>query len=342
MSDSDYLALERLALSYGDTVAVKDLDLSIGRGELVALLGPSGCGKTTTMRAIAGLLTPASGKISLDGKDITRVPANKRAVGLVFQSYALFPHLSVYENVAFGLRLKGLGGSGLDTRVGAGLKSVGLAGLSGRKPGELSGGQQQRVALARSMVMEPKVLLLDEPLSNLDARLRLDMRSELQRVQRETGVTMIFVTHDQVEALALADRIVVMLGGRIEQIGTPEDIYNRPVSAFVADFVGFENVFALDGGKLRTSADTVALTSPAPSDTAGLAWRPRAVTLGTGPFHGTVRGTSFAGDTREYLLETPLGPIKAEVDAALAAYALGTSLAFDLPVAAAARLKRFG
>ncbi|MEF0943891.1 ABC transporter ATP-binding protein [Rhizobium sp. BR 362] len=342
MSDHSYLTLDRLTLAYGDTVAVKDLNLSIGRGELVALLGPSGCGKTTTMRAIAGLLTPASGKISLDGADITRVSANKRAVGLVFQSYALFPHLTVYENIAFGLRLKGMRGNDLDDRVGAGLKSVGLTSFSSRKPGELSGGQQQRVALARSMVMEPKVLLLDEPLSNLDARLRLEMRAELQRMQKQTGVTVIFVTHDQVEALALADRIVVMLNGGIEQIGTPEDIYNRPISAFVADFVGFANVFALENGRLKTANGAVALSSPAPSSAAGFAWRPRAVVLGSGPFRGTVRGTSFAGNSREYLLDTPLGPIKAEVDAAAAVHAMGSELAFDLPVAAAASLAKHG
>ncbi|MDL2406745.1 ABC transporter ATP-binding protein [Rhizobium calliandrae] len=341
MSDPSYLKLDRLTLAYGDTVAVKDLNLSIGKGELVALLGPSGCGKTTTMRAIAGLLTPASGNINLDGADITRVSANRRAVGLVFQSYALFPHLTVYENVAFGLRLKGIRGNELDARVGAGLKSVGLASFSGRKPAELSGGQQQRVALARSMVMEPKVLLLDEPLSNLDARLRLEMRTELQRVQKETGVTMIFVTHDQVEALALADRIIVMLNGGIEQIGTPEDIYNRPISAFVADFVGFENVFALENGKLKTASGAVTPSAPAPSSAAGLAWRPHTVTLGSGPFQGTVRGTSFAGNSREYLLDTPLGPIKAEVDAAVAVHAMGSQLAFDLPVAAAASLAKY-
>ncbi|WP_064708869.1 ABC transporter ATP-binding protein [Rhizobium bangladeshense] len=341
MSDA-YLQLDKLTLSYGDTVAVRDLDLSIGKGELVALLGPSGCGKTTTMRAIAGLLPPASGRIGLDGADITRVSANKRAVGLVFQSYALFPHLTVYENVAFGLRLKSISGTDLDARVGAGLKSVGLSTFAGRKPAELSGGQQQRVALARSMVMEPKVLLLDEPLSNLDARLRLEMRAELQRVQKESGVTMIFVTHDQVEALALADRIVVMVNGGIEQIGTPEEIYNSPVSAFVADFVGFENVFALKEGKLMTPNGPIALSGPPPQASAGLAWRPRSVILGAGPFHGTVRGTSFAGNSREYLLDTTLGPIKAEIDASLPAHAIGSALAFDLPVAGAANLKRFG
>ncbi|WP_105400047.1 MULTISPECIES: ABC transporter ATP-binding protein [Neorhizobium] len=344
MSDASYLSLEKLTLAYGDSVAVANLDLDIRKGELIALLGPSGCGKTTTMRAIAGLLAVKSGHVRLDGADITRVPANKRAVGLMFQSYALFPHLSVYENVAFGLKLKGMRGTELDTKVQSGLKSVGLSAFANRKPAELSGGQQQRVALARSMVMEPKVLLLDEPLSNLDARLRLEMRTELQRVQKETGVTMIFVTHDQAEALALADRIVVMKSGKIEQIGSPEDIYNRPSSSFVADFVGFENIFPLENGKMKTSAGLIDLSgdvsSGAPS-AAGLAWRPRMVTLGTGPFQGTVRGTSFAGDAREYLLDSSFGPIKAEVEASQPAHALGDALAFDLPVEKAAPLSRF-
>ncbi|KQQ34539.1 ABC transporter ATP-binding protein [Rhizobium sp. Leaf306] len=343
MSDQSYLSLEKLTLAYGDSVAVADLDLSVRRGELIALLGPSGCGKTTTMRAIAGLLPVKSGNVILDGEDMTRTAPNKRAVGLVFQSYALFPHLSVYENVAFGLRLKGMKGAELDSKVQSGIASVGLAKFADRKPAELSGGQQQRVALARSMVMEPKVLLLDEPLSNLDARLRLEMRTELQRVQRETGVTMIFVTHDQAEALSLADRIVVMKNGAIEQIGTPEDIYNRPTSSFVADFVGFENIFALEGGGLKTDNGSVPLSvAPgleAPS-AAGLAWRPRMVTLGTGPFRGTVRGTSFAGHSREYLLDSALGPIKAEVDASEPVHVSGSDLSFDLPVHKAAQLSR--
>ena len=295
MSDSAYLSLEQLTLAYGKTVAVDRLDLGIKQGELIALLGPSGCGKTTTMRAIAGLLAPVSGHIHLDNRDITRVSANKRSVGLVFQSYALFPHLTVFENVAFGLRLKGMRGKELVDRVQSGLKTVGLSSFGSRKPGELSGGQQQRVALARSMVMEPKVLLLDEPLSNLDARLRLEMRAELQRVQKETGVTMIFVTHDQAEALALADRIVVMLNGTIEQIGAPEEIYNRPNSAFVADFVGFENIFAVERGGLKTANGVVALGAPIPQGAAALAWRADGIDLGRGPFQGVVRGATFAG-----------------------------------------------
>lgn len=341
MSDRAFLSLENLTLSYGNSIAVDKFNLDIRKGELVAFLGPSGCGKTTTMRSIAGLLTPTSGRVVLDGTDITRVPANKRNVGLVFQSYALFPHLTVYDNVAFGLRLKRMKDADIDARVTAGIKSVGLSAFSGRKPTELSGGQQQRVALARSMVMEPKVLLLDEPLSNLDARLRVEMRAELQRVQKETGVTMIFVTHDQAEALSLADRIVVMREGLIEQVGTPEEIYNNPASSFVADFVGFENVFALRGGKLATPGGAVALAEALPGNAAGLAWRPSGVALETGPFKGTVKSVSFTGSLREYLLDTPLGPITAEVNAALPVHALGADLAFDLPLKAAAPLQRF-
>lgn len=340
MSDTSFLSLENLTLAYGKTVAVEGLNLEITRGELIALLGPSGCGKTTTMRAIAGLMAVKSGRIQLDGRDITRTPANRREVGLVFQSYALFPHLTVFENVAFGLRLKGMGGAALEEKVMGAIASVGLTPFARRKTPDLSGGQQQRVALARSMVMEPKVLMLDEPLSNLDARLRLEMRTELQRVQKQSGLTMIFVTHDQVEALALADRIVVMRDGAIEQIGTPEEIYNRPASGFVADFVGFENIFALRGGHLVAGETEIALD--APPEAAGLAWRPAAVPLGAGPFTGTVRSVSFAGNRREYLLDTALGPIKTEVDAALPVQGLGSSVRFDLPAAAAAPLRRFG
>jgi putative spermidine/putrescine transport system ATP-binding protein len=192
------------------------------------------------------------------------------------------------------------------------------------------------------MVMEPKVLLLDEPLSNLDARLRLEMRAELQRVQKETGVTMIFVTHDQAEALALADRIVVMLNGTIEQIGAPEEIYNRPNSAFVADFVGFENVFRVRAGELDTETGRFALGGAIPREAQGLAWRPSMVELGGGPFEGSVRGMSFAGGTRQYLLDTPLGPIKVEASAHLPTHALGAAVRFDLPVSIAAPLQRFG
>ncbi|QDL94043.1 ABC transporter ATP-binding protein (plasmid) [Paroceanicella profunda] len=342
MSDDTCLALERLTLAYGDTVAVDALDLTVKRGELIALLGPSGCGKTTTMRAIAGLLDPRSGTIRLEGADITRRPANKREIGLVFQSYALFPHLSVFENVAFGLRLRREPRAAVEAKVAEGLRTVGLDHLAARKPAELSGGQQQRVALARSLVMEPKLLLLDEPLSNLDARLRLEMRAELQRVQKASGITMIFVTHDQGEALALADRIVVMRGGAIEQLGTPEEIWNRPASGFVAEFVGFETVLGLRDGKLDTPAGLMPVSGAVPAGAAGLAWRPGAVTLGAGPFEGEVLGVSFAGETREYLLDSPLGRIKADAPAGLAMHGIGAKVAFDLPAARAAVLPRLG
>ncbi|WP_116084572.1 ABC transporter ATP-binding protein [Tropicimonas sp. IMCC34011] len=316
---SDYVSLQGLTLTYGDTVAVPALDLEIAKGELICLLGPSGCGKTTTMRAIAGLLNPSSGTITIDGRDVTRVPPSRREVGLVFQSYALFPHLSVYENVAFGLRMKK--SPDVDARVREGLATVGLSDFASRMPAELSGGQQQRVALARSLVMQPKVLLLDEPLSNLDARLRLEMRMELQRVQRETGVTMIFVTHDQAEALSLADRIIVMRGGRIEQQGSPEEIYNRPATGFVADFVGFETILPQEDGT-------------------ALAWRPSAVELGSGPYEGRVQGVSFAGERRDYVLDTQFGQIKADVAAERPAHGIGETVAFDLPRERAVTLER--
>ncbi|MBV1867494.1 MAG: ABC transporter ATP-binding protein [Marinosulfonomonas sp.] len=316
---SDFVLLENLTLAYGKTIAVEALNLSINQGELITLLGPSGCGKTTTMRAIAGLMPLRGGKVWIDGQDVSRIPPSKRQVGLVFQSYALFPHLSVFENVAFGLRLRSE--PNLKQAVMDGLEMVGLAEFADRHPTDLSGGQQQRVALARSVVMKPKVLLLDEPLSNLDARLRLDMRTELQRLQKDTGITMVFVTHDQSEALALADKIVLMRDGAIEQIGTPEQIYSAPVSGFAADFVGFETI--LPDGK-----------------GGGQAWRPGAVVLGQGPYNGTVRGASFAGERREYVLDSKIGVVKADVSVAHPAFEIGQTVDFDLPPETAVQLAR--
>ncbi|MFO1294795.1 MAG: ABC transporter ATP-binding protein [Rubrivivax sp.] len=339
MSATAFLALEQLTLAYGGTVAVQDLDLTMAEGELLALLGPSGCGKTTTMRAIAGLLTPRSGRIVLGGADITRVAANQREVGLVFQSYALFPHLSVFENVAFGLRLRRVGGDDLQRRVREAVAQVGLAGFEQRLPRELSGGQQQRVALARSVVVRPRLLLLDEPLSNLDARLRLEMRSELQRLQRELGVTMMYVTHDQVEALALADRVVVMQAGRIAQQGTPDAIYERPASTFVAQFVGVENLFRVRGGALVGAAGALA-PSPEPLPAVpALAWRPRSVALGAGPYEGRVVGVSYLGEAVEYLLDTPAGPVKAQTSPQAPRCAPQQVVRFGLPLAAAVPLE---
>jgi putative spermidine/putrescine transport system ATP-binding protein len=333
-----FLTLSGLTLAYGGTVAVDGLDLAMAEGELVALLGPSGCGKTTTMRAVAGLLPPRAGTIRLAGRDITHVPANRRGVGLVFQSYALFPHLSVFENVAFGLRLAGTGREELARRVADALGMVGLTGFERRLPRELSGGQQQRVALARAVVVRPRLLLLDEPLSNLDARLRLEMRSELRRLQRELGVTMVYVTHDQAEALALADRIVVMRAGTIEQEGAPEAVYTRPRTAFVARFMGFETCLSVREGRL-VAADGRSLPCPEPTDAAALAWRPQAVALGHGPHVARVLGRSYLGQSVEYLLDTDAGPVKAEAPADAPRFEPGGTVSFDLPLAAAARLE---
>ncbi len=331
-----FVSLTDLTLSYGQTVAVPDLNLDVLEGELIALLGPSGCGKTTTMRAIAGLLTPTSGRIVIDGLDVTRTPANKRGIGLVFQSYALFPHLSAFENVAFGLRLLKLPNAQVRARTEAGMATVGLTGFETRKPAEMSGGQQQRLALARSLVMEPKVLLLDEPLSNLDARLRLEMRNELQRVQKDTGITMVFVTHDQSEALALADRIVLMKDGKIEQLGTPAELYAKPATAFAADFMGFENIFRVEGSELVSHLGRLSVGYEAKVHM--LAWRPSGVGVGTGPHTGRVISSSFAGGHREYVLNSPLGQIKADAPIETPEVPIGHEVAFDLPMATARSL----
>ncbi|MEG0883480.1 MAG: ABC transporter ATP-binding protein [Janthinobacterium sp.] len=235
-----YLELHKLNLGYAkNTTSVKDLDLHVEQGELISLLGPSGCGKTTTMRAIAGLMPLQSGRIVLDGREIGKLAPNKRNIGMVFQSYALFPHLNVYDNIAFGLRLRKVAPALLKTKVEAVIAAVGLTGFETRLPAQMSGGQQQRVALARAIVVEPALLLLDEPLSNLDAKLRVQMRAELRRIQRELGITMLYVTHDQEEALSMADRVVLMKGGHIEQIGTPADLYNHPRTLFRRQLHGF-------------------------------------------------------------------------------------------------------
>jgi ABC-type Fe3+/spermidine/putrescine transport system ATPase subunit len=235
------VALHRLSKRYADHAAVSDVDLDIRSGEFVSLLGPSGCGKSTLLRMLAGLIEPSDGMIVLDGADITRLPAHRRGLGLVFQSYALFPHLSVADNVAFGLRRQGVRGQELRSRTNDALALVRLGNLGERMPRQLSGGQQQRVALARAVAPRPRVLLLDEPLSNLDALLRDEMQIEIKRLQRELGITSIFVTHDQTEALSLSDRVCVLAQGRVQQVGTPEEVYARPANGFVAGFIGRSN-----------------------------------------------------------------------------------------------------
>lgn len=240
----------------GTVTAVDAVSLDIHSGEFVTLLGPSGCGKTTTLRLIAGFEMPTTGRILLEGQDISNQPPNKRDMALVFQNYALFPHMSVFDNIAYGLQTRGLRREQIRDKVHSALELMSLTGLERRRPNQLSGGQQQRVALARSLVMEPRILLFDEPLSNLDAKLRVQMRSEIHRLQRRLHITSIYVTHDQVEAMALSDRIVVMNEGRVEQMGSPEDIYRCPRTRFVAGFIGRANfieaqVASSHGGRAR-------------------------------------------------------------------------------------------
>lgn len=237
-----FLTLESLNKKFGDFVAVNDISLSIERGEFISLLGPSGCGKTTTLQMIAGLLPPSSGRILLDGKDITQTAPNKRGLGIVFQSYALFPHMTATENVAFGLEMRGIEKSERLDRALKALEQVKLGQFVDRYPKDMSGGQRQRVALARALVIEPPILLLDEPLSNLDAKLREEMRIELRLLQQDIGVTTILVTHDQEEALSMSDRIVVMKQGQVSQTAAPLDLYERPNNTFVSNFVGKTNL----------------------------------------------------------------------------------------------------
>jgi spermidine/putrescine ABC transporter ATP-binding subunit len=236
------LEVRGLTKRYSEQVSVGPISFEVQEGEFFSLLGPSGCGKTTTLRCIAGFETLTEGSISLHGERLDDKPPHRRDVGLVFQNYALFPHLTVFDNVAFGLRLRRLGKAVIADRVGRVLQIVDLPGMAARYPAQLSGGQQQRVAIARSLVLEPRVLMFDEPLSNLDLKLRIQMREELRNLQRRLGKTSIYVTHDQTEALALSDRIAVLSHGRIEQIGTPAEIYERPASAFVAEFIGSSNM----------------------------------------------------------------------------------------------------
>jgi spermidine/putrescine transport system ATP-binding protein len=266
--------LERLQKQYGTVTAVAGIDLSIGRGEMFGLLGPSGCGKTTTLRLIAGFDSPSSGAIRLEGVDVSRVPPYRRNVNTVFQNYALFPHLSVWENVAFGPRARNIEAPALRQQVGEALAIVALTDLAHRRPAQLSGGQQQRVALARALVNAPAALLLDEPLAALDPNLRRAMQAELRRIQRELGISFILVTHDRDEALALCDRIAVMRNGRIEQIGTPRQLYDQPCNSFVAGFVGDVNLLPLSGGRevLMVRPERVWLQADPPAS--GQAGRP--------------------------------------------------------------------
>ena len=298
--------MQGLSRHYGAVVALDDLDLTVQPGELIALLGPSGCGKTTTLRLLAGLEDADTGTISVGGKDITRLPASKRDMGMVFQAYSLFPHMTVKQNVGFGLRLRGVQATERDRRALEMLELVELSSQADRYPSQISGGQQQRVALARALAIEPQVLLLDEPLSALDAKVRAQLRDQIRRIQLEIGITTLFVTHDQEEALAIADRVGVMRAGRIEQLAPPTDVYSRPATAFVAEFVGLSNRLAgtVSGSTVTVRGRDLPLVDPStPAGQVTALIRPEAVTLATdssgetGPLTGTVIATTFLGAT---------------------------------------------
>ena len=307
-----FLELDSLTKRFGDQVAVDGLSLAVSEGEFVTLLGPSGCGKTTTLQMIAGFAEPTSGRITLEGRDLLAVKPAKRGLGIVFQSYALFPHMTAGENVAFGLEMQGVGRAEREERVREALALVGLAGFAARFPRRMSGGQQQRVALARALVIRPRILLLDEPLSNLDAKLREEMQLELRQIQRNLGTTTILVTHDQAEAMALSDRIVVMNKGRAEQIAAPQEAYERPASPFVASFLGKTNeleghvslgvVTIATGTWTRAdAADGPATVTVRPERIAFEAPAPERLT-------GTVRLRVFQGNHWLYQVDTAAGP----------------------------------
>jgi spermidine/putrescine transport system ATP-binding protein len=331
MTDGQAEAIELIEVakefhSGGETVAaVRGIDLAIARGEFFSMLGPSGCGKTTTMRMIAGFEDPTRGTVYLDGEDVTAVAPNKRDVNMVFQSYALFPHMDVVENVAFGLRRKKVGKSEITRRVGEMLEIVDLTGREKRRPRELSGGQQQRVALARALVNHPAALLLDEPLGALDLKLRQAMQVELKRIQREVGITFVYVTHDQGEALTMSDRIAVMNDGVVEQLGTPEEIYEHPKTRFVAGFIGTSNLLT---GKVSRIDDGTGVIEPgpgervivplrgipiAPGETVELTVRPEKIQFAIEPgpagcaLRGTVAEVVYLGTSTSFTVSTSTG-----------------------------------
>ncbi|MDO5642134.1 MAG: ABC transporter ATP-binding protein [Paracoccus sp. (in: a-proteobacteria)] len=318
------LTLSGITAHYGTTRVLENLDLNIAEGELVSLLGASGCGKTTTLRAVAGFLEPTSGTIRLGARDITRLPAHSRDIGLVFQTYALFPHLTVRENVGFGLKQRGIRGAERRARADAMIERVGLGHLADRHPANLSGGQRQRVALARALVIDPPLLMFDEPLSNLDAKLRVDMRVEIRRLQRANGTTALYVTHDQEEAFSISDRVAIMNAGRIMQLDTPEVLYTRPANAFVADFVGFENMIPMRavaeaGDAVRAEmagGATIVLPKDrfhVPARDFILAARPDGLLVATegAGIPVTLGLRTYLGRAYQYQCESPAGELKA-------------------------------
>nr|WP_325262393.1 ABC transporter ATP-binding protein [uncultured Rhizobium sp.] len=304
-----FLVLDGIKKSFGQTQVVKDFHMAIEKGEFVSFLGPSGCGKTTVLRMIAGFENPSDGTIVINGKNQSGLKTSQRNIGMVFQAYALFPNMNVFDNVAFGLKVAGMSKADIDARVKEMLKLIGLEHLADRYPYQMSGGQQQRVALARALAPKPQVLLLDEPLSALDAKIRVSLREEIRQIQRKLGITTVFVTHDQEEALSISDRIVVMNAGRADQIGTPSEIYNRPATRFVASFVGTLNIIDAivadpAANTIRIGDNIITLREPIGAlnqgDTVSIALRPEAGSLsesatGDTALTGTVVSTHFLG-----------------------------------------------
>jgi len=307
------VVINNVVKKYGDTTAVKGIQLSIGKGEFFTILGPSGCGKTTLLRMIAGFNSIDEGEILFDGKRINDVPAHLRNIGMVFQNYAIFPHMSIFKNVAYGLKARKVPKQELAARVNEALELMRISQYRDRDPSQLSGGQQQRVALARALVIRPVILLMDEPLSNLDAKLRVEMRNAIKKIQRELGITTIYVTHDQEEALAVSDRIAVMNQGRVEQIGTPQDIYMKPATPFVAGFIGTTN-FLSGVAEPQPGGGSVLRIENAKTVTVPGTWRGRTI-VGLRPEHlhlaearegeltGTITLATFLGDFINYEIE---------------------------------------
>jgi len=289
------VSIKGLSRSFGDVRAVAGVDLDIYEGEFITLLGPSGSGKTTVLRMIAGFEKPDSGTIDLAGKDVSQLPPYERDVNTVFQDYALFPHMNVISNIEYGLKVKGVAKQECSARALEALKQVRLEGYGERKPSQLSGGQRQRVALARALVNRPSVLLLDEPLGALDLKLREQMQIELKELQREVGITFIFVTHDQEEALTMSDRIAVFNNGKIEQLGTPREIYENPVSSFVSEFVGQTNKIVMDGTRINIRPESVSVSKSKAS--------------GNRSLPGNLRDVIFVGAITRYLVDTNCGPV---------------------------------
>ncbi|MGE0769894.1 MAG: ABC transporter ATP-binding protein [Hyphomicrobiaceae bacterium] len=347
-----FIEIAGIDKSFGSFKALNGIELAIAEREFVTFLGPSGCGKTTMLRTLAGFLTPDRGTIHVGGKLISShqavVPPEQRRMGMVFQNYAIWPHMSVFDNVAFGLRLQKVARSETAERVSRVLDAVGLMGLEKRHPGQLSGGQQQRVALARSLVVEPSILLLDEPLSNLDAKLRERMRTELKGLQRRTGITFIYVTHDQAEAMALSDRIVVFNQGAVQQVGTPRDVYERPANLFVADFMGLVNKLpgtvmeCRDGcARIQIGKQTIEVRAANGLEPAGavvVAVRPEAISLGAtddlagrNVLTGTLVESTFLGNIIDHQVDVDGVSVRVQGDRRQA-YTSGTNVILNIPI----------